>query len=190
MRVMELFLLTVLFALLSFITSPSFGASSAGETNAEFQLNRGENFARNALGTRVVRDSVHLLRVQYDFSIMGGAIGTMNLRYAPSPGVQNAASSAKLPKNALVVGCYIDVITAPTSASSPTIGLGTGQTGVDLKAATAIASYTGVVACIPTGSAASAIKLTADSTPSMVIAAATLTAGKFNVDIEYILSDP
>lgn len=171
-----------------FMSSLCFGATNVKEYGAEFAFNHSGGFQNYQLGTKVIRDQVRVLKVQYDFAKLGGAIGTKNLLVPATPGGPGAAS-ATLPKNALIVGCYIDVTTAATTSASGTIALGTGQTGVDLKAALAAASYTGIVACIPTGSAASVIKLTADSVPSFTIATGAITGGKFNVVIEYILSD-
>ncbi len=89
-----------------------------------------------SLGTRLIKETEHVLKVQFDFAKLGGASGAvLSLR-----GEDNKA--AKLPKNAIVRDCLIDVITTPTGASgSPTIALGTGQTATDLKTATAVASY-------------------------------------------------
>lgn len=170
------------------VSTLAFGATQAKEYGAEFAFNHGQGFQNYQLGTKVVREQIRVLKVQYDFAKLGGAIGTKNLLVPATAGGPSALSGV-LPKNALIVGCYIDVTTPATTSASGTIALGTGQTGVDLKAALAAASYTGIVACIPTGTAASAIKLTADSTPTFTIATGAITAGKFNILIEYILSD-
>lgn len=170
------------------VSTLSYGAPSAKEYGAEFSFNHGSGFQNYQLGTKVIRDQVRLLKVQYDFAKLGGAIGSKNLLVPVTPGGVGA-SSATLPKNALIVGCYIDVVTPATTSASGTIALSTGQGAGDLKAALAAASYTGIVACIPTGTAASSIKLTADSVPTFTIATGAITAGKFNVLIEYILSD-
>jgi hypothetical protein len=135
----------------------------------------------NLIGTKMVKEVMHTLKATYDFSVSGGAIGAITL-------LGEDGKAAKLPKNAIVRDCIIDVITAPTSGGSATIALGTGQSATDLKAATAIATYTGLLACVPVGSAATAIKLTADSTMSATIATAALTAGKINVWVDYSVS--
>lgn len=166
------------------------GSSLAETYKSLFNFNHGQNFSRELLGTKIVRDQVRDLVVQYDFAKDGGAITTKkNLRFPSDLGGSPAATSAVLPKGALVVGCYIDVITAGTTSASGTMALSTGQAAGDLKAALAAASYTGIVACIPVGTAATAIKLTADSTPYYAIATGALTAGKWNLHIQYVLSD-
>lgn len=183
-------LLTMLSVVMAFCVSGSvFGATNAKEYAAEFSFNHGSGFQTHQLGTKVIRDQIRVLKVQYDFAKVGGAIQTATKLPVPPTAGGSGAAFGTIPKNALIVGCYIDVQTAATTSASGTIALGTGQTGVDLKAALAAASYTGIVACIPTGTAASAIKITADVSPSFTIATGAITAGKFNVIIEYILSD-
>lgn len=167
----------------------AFAGTNAAEYRAAFQFNHSSGFQNNLLGSKIIRDNMRDLKVQYNFAKTGGAIGTQNLAYPNDPSVPGASTSMQLPKNALVFGCYIDVITAPTSGGSPTIALSTGQSAGDLKAATAFGSFTGIVACIPVGTAATAIKMTADRTMTVTIATAALTGGVFNVHVQYVLSD-
>lgn len=173
-----------------FVTS-AFAGTNAGEYKAEFQFNHSSGFQNNALGSKVIRDTVRDLKLQYNFAKMAGAIGTLNMVYPQDPGFPGGAASGALPKNAIVVGCYIDVLTAPVSAGAATLAFGTGQTNVDLLAATAKTSFVAgtIVACIPVGTAATAIKLTADRVPTVTIGAAALTAGIINVHMQYVLSD-
>lgn len=175
---------------LSLVTAcaPVFAASNNGEYQAEFRFNHGQGFAREQLGKKIIEDSVRDLRVTYDFSLLGGATGAVTLRKSATPG-SNSEPSGTIPKGAIVVGCYIDVITAMAGGSGATIALSTGQAANDLKTATGFASYTGIVACVPTGSAATSIKMTADAKPTATIATNTITAGKFNVHVFYVLSD-
>lgn len=186
MRTLKLILASA-FAL-AFLGQPSFAANSAQEYGTEFSFNHGSGFQKHQLGRKIIENTQRELKLTYSFAQNGGAIGTIIPYQAKTPGgIYDATAS--LPKNAIVTGCFIDVITAPTSLGSPTIAFSTGKTAADLKAATAIGSYTGIVACIPTGSAATAIKLTADVTPTMTIATAALTAGQINLHIFYELSD-
>lgn len=164
-------------------------ASQAESWGAQYSFNRGSGWQKYQLGNKVMRDSPHELVVQYSFAIDGGAISTKtNLRIPANQGGPQEPKGT-LPKGALITGCYIDVITAGTTSASGTIALSSGQAAGDLKAATAAASYTGIVACIPVGTAATAIKLTADSNPYYAIATGAITAGKFNLHIQYVLSD-
>ncbi len=128
----------------------------------------------------IVSRELRTMVATYDFSVQGGAIGSVNLK--DLNGVD-----AKLPESAIIWHSLIDVITAPTSGGSATIAF-SAQSAGDIKAALAYGSYSGIVAGIPTGSAANAIKLTADRTLSATIATAALTAGKINVIIQYVYS--
>lgn len=160
---------------------PAFAGTLAQDQAATFDLNRASPGAmvKHALGSRVVDDQVRLITATYDFSIQGGAIGTGNL--------VNAATKqpVRLPKGAIIIDCIIDVLTAGTTSASGTMAL-TAQSAADIKAALAAASYTGRLACIPLGTAATAIKLTADRTLTYTIATGALTNGKWDVKIQYV----
>lgn len=158
---------------------------SPGES--EFLLNQGYG-ASTQLGTQVVSKKVHVLRGQWSYAVAGGASGSLSLRDVDG-------KAAVIPDNAIVQDCVIDVITAPTSSAYPTVAFSTGQSAGDLKTATAIASVSGLMACVPVGSAATSIKMTADRTPTITIttvsvtATHSLTAGKIDVFIKYILGE-
>ena len=132
-------------------------------------------------GTELLRYKKHVMVGTYDFSVQGGAVGTVNLKDVNG-------NNAQLPKGAIITMGIIEVVTSLTSGGSATVALGTGQSGSDLKAALAYGSYTGLVATIPVETAATSIKLTADNVMTATIATAALTAGKFNVFVEFYLS--
>lgn len=172
-----------------FISSNALAMDQNGAYKAMFRFNHGQGFQNDQLGTKVMRDAVHDLVLQYSFAVDGGAITTgKNLRVPATSGSPGEVSG-KLPKGAIVVGCFIDVLTAGTTSASGTMALTTGKAANDIIGATAAASYTGIVACTPVGTAATVIKLTADVTPQFVIATGALTAGKWNIHIQYVLSD-
>lgn len=125
--------------------------------------------------------SKQVLRGLYDFSVLGGAVGAIKLK-------DEDGTDLIIPSKAIVTSVYIDVLTAPTSGGAATIAFGANTT-TDFKAATAIASYTGIVAGIPVGTAATAVKMTADRNITATIATAALTAGKIYVLCEYIMSE-
>ncbi|MFG6101193.1 hypothetical protein U2F10_02995 [Leptothoe sp. EHU-05/26/07-4] len=104
----------------------------------------------------------------YDFSIHGGAIGTITMPLTT-------------PDNAIITECIVDVLTDPTSTGSATIALGLNTT-TDLLAATAIASVTGIVVA---KEQAAAFKLTAERNLQLTIATAALTAGKLAVYLKW-----
>jgi hypothetical protein len=180
----------------------------------EFQLNQGGSNTGPQIqfGSQLVRRSVKILKAVYDFAVQGGAVGNINLYDATfAPGIsappgqgQIAGTTTKgifkpciLPPNAIVTRVLIDVLTNPTSGGSATLALSTGQTAADLLAATAKASFTGLIDGIPVNTAATAVKILSSGIPAgvqgcipyLAVATAALTAGKFNVHMEYYLSD-
>lgn len=158
----------------------SHAATLANYNSAEFELNQASPnaMARNMLGTITHRSVMRTMVLTYDSATQSKVVGTVSL-------LNLQGKAASLPQKAIIRNCVIDVITTPTSGGSATIAIGTGQAANDLKAATAVASYTGLVACVPVGSAATSIRLTADRLPTMAIATADLTAGKFYVFVDY-----
>ena len=137
--------------------------------------------AKYKLGSAAVIGQKQVLIATYDFAVLGGAQATVSLKDA------NTGLDAKLPSGAVISTVMIDTITPFVSGGSATIAIGAVST-TDLKGALAYGSYTGIVAGVPVGSAATSIKLTADKTVTATIATANVTAGKINVLIEYILS--
>jgi hypothetical protein len=170
-----------LLALLALIPITSFALPRPAD--AEKLMNLGSVRGPGVqLGYQVISNKVQLLKCKYDFAVNGGSsAAAIKLRAVDG-------SKCLLPDNAVVVNTLIDVLTAPTSAGSATIAVGTGQAANDIKTATAIASFTGIMAGIPVA-AASAVKMTADRQPTMSIAVAPITKGKFNVFISYLLSE-
>lgn len=124
-----------------------------------------------------LQDNLKVATWEYDFAKDAGAIGAIALR------------GPKLPVGAIVIGGYIDVETAPTSAGAATIAL--KITGADdMLVATAIASFTidVLLACVPDlATVADAVRVaTAAKGVTMTIADFALTAGKFNVCAQYV----
>lgn len=147
----------------------------------EFQLNRGAgSMSRTQLGTRLMRESKRVMRARYDFTVGGGSsLADITLKDVNG-------GNAVLPDGAIITNVIFDVLTQPTSDGSATVAFKAASAG-DLKAATAVASWTGLVAGVPVGTAATAIKLTAAQTLKATVAVADLTAGKIDVIIEYHL---
>lgn len=125
--------------------------------------------------------TVNVVKALYSFAIQGGAVGSVNL-------VDSVTGLAvKLPSGAIITKSWIDVLTTPTSGGSATIALTANSAG-DILAALAMDSLTGIYAGVSTGVAANMKKMTAERTLLATIAVAALTAGKFNVFVEYVLS--
>ncbi|MGH2468523.1 MAG: hypothetical protein ACRDGF_00505 [Chloroflexota bacterium] len=116
-----------------------------------------------------------LYKATYDFAVLGGAIGAITL----GPG---------LPAGALIMDGMVQVTTAVVSAGAATVSVGTGASAVDLMAATGKASFSddALLDIIPVGTAATAILLEAAEQPSISVAVAALTAGKFDLFLRYV----
>lgn len=136
--------------------------------------------ARGVKNGEALGSAVKWLRTTYDFAVHGGAIGNINL------GVED-----QLPSGAVVVDGFIDVITTLTSGGAATIAAQIEAAG-DVVAATAVATWTAgrknVLPSPASGSvtASTRVKTTAARTPVVVIAAAALTAGKFDLWLAYV----
>lgn len=117
-------------------------------------------------------------KMTYDFATDGGAISTITPTNSPT-----------IPAGAIILGGTIDITTTLTSGGAATIavGLGSGAQVAALKAALAVASWTaGQLAVIPVFTAATYVKAAAATRLTMTIAAATLTAGRFDVNLVYV----
>lgn len=165
------------------MASSALAGSLSDNNNAQFELNHVNPGIANKqqLGRLVIKHTQRLLKCTYDFAKLKGAIGTVNL-------LNEDGQKCVVPSKSVIDQVYIDVITPGTTSASGTAAINM-QTAGDLKAALAAASYTGIVAGIPVGTAATAIKTTADRTVTQTIATGALTAGKWNVLIMYLLSE-
>lgn len=175
--------------ILTFLMVALFTCFAFGHTNdydTEYRLNNrmGAVASKAQLGT-LIDKTVNLVVGKYSFATQGGATGSVNLYR----NLKDTSSKVVIPSKAIIKRVWVDVLTNPTSGGSATIALTTGQTAADLLAATLYSSVTGLVDGKPDGTAAKMIKATADRTVSATIATAALTAGKFNVYIEYVLGD-
>lgn len=150
----------------------------------EFAINRMNSVAQKHQLGSLLHKNVNVVVGKYSFAVQGGAVGTVNLL----SDLNDSKSTITIPDNAVIKKVYIDVLTDPTSGGSATVAVRLQSAG-DLKGATAIASFTGIMDGVPAGAAANMIKLSADRTLQATIATAALTAGKFNVYVEYVLGD-
>jgi hypothetical protein len=121
-------------------------------------------------GTEGIKECVG----EYDFAKDGGAIGTLVMR----------SDDGAIPNGSVVLGGYIEVDTPVTSGGAATIA-GQIESAGDLQAAAAVSgapwSTTGRKSIVPVFTGASSVKTTAERNLTIVIAAATLTAGKFRI---------
>lgn len=145
----------------------------------------------NAVGTSSINDDaitnaktdVHHLKsvkLQYDFVQDGGdhLLPFIPLRAA-------TGEQPSLPADAVVVAAYLEILTPPTSAGSATIKVGTQSDDAAFLAATAISNAAFGANKITSLSAAVPFKATAEDPINIAVGTASLTAGKFNVYVEY-----
>ncbi len=121
-------------------------------------------------------------KAQYDFSQHGGEIGDI-------------PSGVFIPAKAVITKAWIDVLTTCQTEGSDagTMAVKAASSG-DLVAAVAVSNGgnpwdSGLKPCIPVGSAATMIKLTEKKEITFTIATQDFTAGKFNVFVEYVISE-
>lgn len=173
--------------LLSLMPMLVFGSISADK---EYKLNRymGPVAAEVGLGTLlkqggstdVGRDGVEpkkVLRVTYDYAVNGGSTAAA------------IDLGDDLPDNAVITRSWIDVISS-ASGSGTSIYLST-ETAQDVLPYTAITSVTGGarIEGVSTGTAATMKKMSAARPVLLTISGSNgLTAGKFAVFIEYVVS--
>lgn len=139
----------------------------------------------SAAGNSVIQNGglgvVGNAKMTYDFAVDGGAISTIT-----------PANSPTIPQKAIILGGVIDITTTVAAGAGATIalGLGSGAQVAALKAATGFATYTaGLVALIPVFTAATAYKVTAAARLTLTIATNTVTAGKFDVNVVYVMGN-
>jgi len=114
----------------------------------------------------------------YDFAVDGGAVGTITLRSDDGP----------LPIGSYIMGGILEVTTALDSGGSATAAIQV-EAANDTITATAFGSSpwssTGRKSLIEVNTGATSVKTSAERKPALVIATAALTAGVFNVILQY-----
>lgn len=122
--------------------------------------------------------NLKIARGRYDFAVDGGAVGDIDL-----------TPPAQIPANAVIMGGFVEVDTAPTSGGSATIAVKV-EAANDIINAAAIGgapwSTTGRKSVIPVFTGASTVKTTAARKIIATVATAALTAGAFDVVLFYI----
>lgn len=122
------------------------------------------------------------IKAIYDVAKCGGSIGTHKL-------IDQDGNLAVVPKGAIVKFALFDEVTALDSANDTGRFALHIQSANDLVSATVISSLTGTVALAPLNTAATAIKMTDERNITATIDQEVITAGKFNVFVEYVFSD-
>jgi hypothetical protein len=133
----------------------------------------------NAKG--VGRGEIQVSSFLYDFGTDGGAVSTIALRSGDAP----------LPSGARVTDALIIVETIPVGATA-TISVGV-EAAADVQAAAAISgapwSTTGSKRASALTATTAPVVLTAARTPSIAVAVAPLTAGKFKLILSWFEYD-
>lgn len=166
-----------LFLVMLMLSTSAFAVPSV---NGDYELDRMNPIARKYnLGTDLQYASGGL-RGTYDYSVQGGAVGSVNLK-------GRLGENIVIPNGAIIKRCVIDTVTSLASATGSVVQLSSKLVG-DLKAFRNASAYSGRENCVPDGTISTVIKLASDTTLTFQIASEALTAGKFNVFVEYYLA--
>ena len=175
-------IISLLIATMSFVT---FAASPLTSGQA-YQLNRSSKLAADIqLGVNL-RDAQQFgTKAQWSYAVSGGAANS-DISLLDSEG-----RPVKLPAGAVITNCLIDVVTQPTSATSSGKLAFSSKAVADLKASSFVAAYTTTLplACIPTGTQATMIKLSSEGTLKVRTGSEALTGGKINIWVQYVLAE-
>jgi len=139
--------------------------------DVEFAVNKGSSSSVLQIGSWLTVMHPLALTCVYDFTKQGGAQGTYYLK-----GIDG--QNCVLPKGYIVDQVYLDTVVATGGGGGCQLAFGTGLAINDIKAATGFATYTGILVAVPIGSAATAIKMTSEKSPTVTISGAAVTAGK------------
>jgi hypothetical protein len=122
--------------------------------------------------------AIQWVRAKYDFSVEGGAVGTIGL-----------LGQTVIPANAVILGGFVQVVTPPTSGGAGTLAIQV-EGANDIVAAAAVSgapwSTAGRKSIVPAFTGATTVKTTAARDVSAVIGTAALTAGVVEVFLAYI----
>ncbi len=172
------------FVLLAF-SSQAFAAAGLPQpavVKAVANLGGAEGLRKIQIGTQLTDKKIQVMKAKWDFAVQGGAVSTINLKDVDG-------KDAVLPNKAVIRQVIIDRITAPTSAGGAgTIALNANSAG-DLLVAVDADTLSAIHAGVPVGTAATAVKTTAQRTLTAAIATEALTAGKIIVFVEYYISE-
>ncbi len=154
----------------------------------EYQLNNwfGAQGAKVQLGTLIQRTR-NVVVGRYDYAKQGGSsTGTIKLL----TDLTNSRSYVTIPNNAIIQKVWVDRHTAiPQGAPVPTVSLGLVTPG-DLLATTATNGIQDYASGVPNGATSTYFKVTGGATTAyMLVGVSGLSAGKFDVFIEYMLGN-
>lgn len=138
------------------------------------------------LGT-LVNGTKNLLVARYSFAKQGGT--TAN-DISLLTDLNSPRSYAVLPANAVIQNVWVDILTSATSSSTSSLSV-KAVNAADLLASTNVNNVlVGRKQGVPDGTTTKFIKLSASKTIKATISTTPLTAGKFDVFIEYVIGNP
>lgn len=179
---MKKFLLSLLV-----LASADVFAFTALTSEGAFKLNRDSKLFRDlSVGTQI--SGGNWMRAIWAYNLQGGTANRDMVLQDPE------GLPAVLPQGAIVTDCLIDVVTPVTASAvtSTSIAFNSNAVG-DLKALaySQTAGYTTAqrIACIPVGTAATAVKMASEATLKMRIGSEALTNGRINLYVNYVISD-
>ncbi|MHB8928767.1 MAG: capsid cement protein [Bacillota bacterium] len=122
-----------------------------------------------------------VVKALYDFATLGGAIGAIGL-------------GVSLPDNAIITRTWVEVLTTLTSATDAATVALKAEAADDIVAAIAISNVAnpwdaGLHEGVSTGTAATMKKTTAVRELTATVAVEALTAGKFYLVVEYVVTE-
>lgn len=153
-----------------------------------YEINRSSRLNRTyGVGTQLFNATQFGAKATYDFSVLGGASGDLTL-------LDHEGLPFKLPTNAVIRDCMMDVVLPITGGASTSVALAFSLSEVgDVKALAfnQVAGYNRFqrIACIPAATAATSFKLQSEALLKMRIGSEAVTGGKINIWIEYMISD-
>lgn len=120
---------------------------------------------------------IRVAKATYNFAVDGGLVSTIT-----------PVTSEIVPLGAIVKAVYTDALTATTSGGSATVAINAGGTTLVAAGTLAANSLSGTLKVSQTLSgSATAIKTAANGFITVTVAVAALTAGKFDVYVEYMI---
>lgn len=154
-------------------------------SDEEYVLNHSSAASQKAqLGT-LINKTRNLLVAKYSYAVQGGTTAS---DISLITDFSKPKSYAVLPNKAIITNVWIHTVTQPASSSTSTVSVNAVSAG-DLKAAVNVTSWGPTIQGIPNGATTNFIKLSAQKTIKATVNTTPLTAGKFDVFIEYVLGD-
>jgi len=141
------------------------------------EITQYDKFHAGKLGQEL-KHRVQVVKGIWDFADQGGAVGTGDLK-------DDDGNVIKLPAGVIIRQVYTREVTNVTTSAAGTLAFDSEASG-DLLTDTAAATFSGIQAGEPVGTAATMVRLTAERTLGYEIKTGALTAGKVEVFVELV----